>query len=73
MGPGGAVLSAEETLHLDTKLDDGKPTSGRFVASNGQDHVTPATILPCLVAAGASFDYNVGSSIKACKFDIIIQ
>lgn len=60
------TLMPEDVWNIDTKMDDGKPQSGRFQAANSDRWGTP---LPCLLLNGSSYEYNVSyTSGLACRY-----
>lgn len=61
----GAAATAEETWQFDTKMDDGLPTTGSFLAFNGVD---PSAVLQSCLTASAPYTYNLSNTAISCRF-----
>jgi prepilin-type N-terminal cleavage/methylation domain-containing protein len=59
--------------NIDTKMDDGLPTSGHFQASNGMTYGTTSSYDACLVASGSTYAYNLTNTAVACRYLLLLQ
>jgi len=70
--PGASVLVAVEsvlnTYNIDTKMDDGRPGTGKFFAGNGYEFGT-SVYLPCIIGSlGASAVYDMNQEGINCRY-----
>ncbi len=61
--PISAILRPEEAWNLDTKLDDGKPATGRIIGGNGFGSVG------CLTGAGTTSEYAISVTTLICGLE----
>lgn len=72
--PVGPVLKPDEAWHIDTKFDDGKPSSGGIIAIEGGGF-SGASSSKCTTAAANndySGAYNLSASTKACGLYFVV-
>ena len=65
----------EFAWNLDTKMDDGIPTSGNFFGMRGSDPADPggAYLANCSTASGGSYVYNLSFTSDACRLMVMIK
>ncbi|MEJ0010055.1 MAG: prepilin-type N-terminal cleavage/methylation domain-containing protein [Alphaproteobacteria bacterium] len=66
-GEAGAVLPAD-AAYMDTKTDDGLPTSGNFLAMNGTLSTNCISWQSCVTLSNNVYIYNAGNTATACRF-----
>ncbi len=68
----GQILKPEEAWNIDTKMDDGKPGTGKVIASEDYWFQSPAAAGQCTTSASAtdySGTYNLSNSAIICALD----
>jgi prepilin-type N-terminal cleavage/methylation domain-containing protein len=58
---------------VDTKIDNGLPTSGKFMGFDGQDSANMGSYLPCDAASGSSYIYNDSVLAESCRLVYVVE